>query len=332
MRRSLKALSIAALVLCATAPAPALAGRAPSAAASVPSLIVLPDDGVKPIAEAIGFATRSIDMSMRRLDDGRILKALKVASKRGVKVRILLDGHTQGPGSSREDVEKKVGKAGAFIQWAGPEFKEMLQNSFIVDSSFAYVSTCNFTEEALEGTRAFVVRVMDPRDVSEMERFFEADWNRKRVRPSSISLAWAPDHIRTELFRTINRAQRSLFVYVDAISDDHVIQTISGAARRGVTVRVLTAGDRYAENLPWLTKLMHAGAWVRTMRRPRLRANAIISDGGSGEAILGPVGLTASDLDESRGLAAVVREAKTLMRLRETFLSDYASAVRGDAP
>ncbi len=331
MKYSLKALAVAALALCALLPSPSRAARAPSAAASVPPLIVLPDDGVKPILEAIGLATRRIDMAMHRLDDEGILKALKAASGRGVKVRLLLDGHMPNQGSSREDVEKKVGKAGAFIQWAGPDFKDMRQNSFIVDSSFAYVSTCDFTEDALDGPRAFVVRVMDPRDVGEMERFFEADWNRKRVNPSSISLAWAPDHIRTELFRTINRAQKSLFIYTDAISDDHVIRTISDAARRGVTVRVLTAGDRYAENLPWLTKLMHAGAWVRAMRKPGLRANAVISDGGggSGEAILGPVGLTASDLSDSRGLAAVVRDAKTLARLKETFLSDYASAKQG---
>lgn len=316
---------LAALVL---VPASALTSPSHSPDLHTPLLIVLPDDGAKPVVEVIGGTTKNIDMVMHRLEDERVLKALKTAAKRGVKVRVMLEKNPKSLGRTKKDAEKRIREAGAFVQWANPEFESTYQNSFIVDSSFAYVSTCDFAKGFAEGTRAFVVRVLDPRDVSEMARIFEADWSRHRAQPASKSLAWAPHLVRTRLFKIIDGARHTLLIYSDSIRDDHVVRQIARAVDRGVTVRVLAAQDSYSADFPWLTKLMHAGAWVRVMKRPRLKATAVLTDVGQKhqEALIGSIALSTAALDESRGLAVITHDPKVLKRLKETFMKDYASA------
>jgi phosphatidylserine/phosphatidylglycerophosphate/cardiolipin synthase-like enzyme len=56
-------------------------------------LMVQPEDGIKPILDAIEGAKRTIDMHIFRLDRKVIEKALAAAVKRGVVVRTLI-AHT----------------------------------------------------------------------------------------------------------------------------------------------------------------------------------------------------------------------------------------------
>lgn len=317
---------ISLLLLIISAPNAAISRTA--AYADVPSVIVMPNAGVKPLTDIIESAQKSMDLVMHRLDDKRIQKALKLSAKRGVKIRIMLEKYPEGMGNDRKGIEKRVRDAGAFMMWANPAFVSTIQDTISIDSSVAYVSTFDFTKESIDGDRGFVVKVLDPREVSEIGRIFEADWNRRRATPTSNQLAWAPDLFRTRIFKLIQGTKHTLAIYSVDISDRHVIRLIAGAINRGVRVKVLVAGDRWDANYAWIIELMKAGARVRSMKKPRLRANAILSDNGRnhGLALIGSVDLVARSMDESRGLSVLVRNSAKLKVLNETFEKDWAAA------
>jgi phosphatidylserine/phosphatidylglycerophosphate/cardiolipin synthase-like enzyme len=53
-------------------------------------LIVQPEDGLKPVLQAIAQARRTLDISIFRRDDKRVTKAVQAAVGRGVTVRALV--------------------------------------------------------------------------------------------------------------------------------------------------------------------------------------------------------------------------------------------------
>ena len=63
-------------------------------------LIVQPDDGVKPLIEAINRAKRTVTIVVFRFGLAELENALQAASKRGVAVHALV-AHTTGKGEKR---------------------------------------------------------------------------------------------------------------------------------------------------------------------------------------------------------------------------------------
>jgi phosphatidylserine/phosphatidylglycerophosphate/cardiolipin synthase-like enzyme len=54
-------------------------------------LVVLPDDGIRPVLAAIAAAKKSILVKMFLFSEPRLIRALIAAHKRGVKVRVMLN-------------------------------------------------------------------------------------------------------------------------------------------------------------------------------------------------------------------------------------------------
>lgn len=293
-----------------------------------PSLIVMPDDGIKAILTIVESAGKTIDIVMHRLEDQRIRDALKVATKRGVTVRVMLEDYPKDPGETRVEAERRIREAGAFVQWANPMFKITRQNTIIADSSAAYISTFDFTKDAIDKSRGFIVRTLDPREVGEIARMFESDWTRTRSTPVSSKLAWSPDTYRMKAFKAVHGTRHTLHIYAEAIGDANMVHIIGRAVDRGVITRILVSAEDAKASGPDMIKLMQAGAIVKTQKEPRLRANMILSDVGhkNQEALIGSVDLTSAAMDESRGLSITVRDAKSLARIESAFKSDYARA------
>ena len=63
-------------------------------------LIVQPDDGVKPLIEAVGRARKSIAITVFRFDLPEMEEALETAVKRGVAVRAII-AHTSSGGDKQ---------------------------------------------------------------------------------------------------------------------------------------------------------------------------------------------------------------------------------------
>ena len=60
------------------------------------SIIVFPDDTVKPIIDAIDSATKSILVKMFLFSDPELIDAVIAARQRGVKVKVMLNPARSG--------------------------------------------------------------------------------------------------------------------------------------------------------------------------------------------------------------------------------------------
>ncbi|MEI9973367.1 MAG: phospholipase D-like domain-containing protein [Ignavibacteriota bacterium] len=103
------------------------------------TLVVLPEDSVSPILNAIEAATKSLRIKMFSLTDTRILAALVDAHKRKVNIRVMLNparrsGEIQNKGSRSLLIE-----AGIDVLDTNPEFDVTHEKSMVIDDSIAFI-------------------------------------------------------------------------------------------------------------------------------------------------------------------------------------------------
>ena len=88
------------MAVVADASARPVAGAAAATSGQL-SLITEPNQGVAPVLDAVQHAKRSVDVVMYELEDTRFEAALAADERRGVHVRVLLNGGYYGEGSSQ---------------------------------------------------------------------------------------------------------------------------------------------------------------------------------------------------------------------------------------
>jgi len=109
------------------------------------SLIVQPDDGIRPVVAAIQRAKTSIDIGIFRLDRGDIAQALRAAVARGVPVRTLIAHKNRGGAKRLRKLEQQLLKTGASVRRTDDDLRRYHNKIMIVDRRTLYVLGFNYT-------------------------------------------------------------------------------------------------------------------------------------------------------------------------------------------
>ncbi|WP_038045794.1 phospholipase D-like domain-containing protein [Thermus caliditerrae] len=288
-------------------------------ALAAPRLVVEPDDGVRPLLDLIASAREEILVKMylwtpSRLD---VVEALGEAVARGVKVRVLLE---REPSGGRVDlaVFQALKERGAEVQLTTPfRFVFVHEKSLVVDRKVAWVGTMNLTGSSFTANREYALLLDDPRQVAEVVKVFEADWEGKRLDLSRALLVWAPSrtlggvregNARETLLGLIRGAKGELFLEHQAMADPEVVAALKEALARGVRVRLVGSpaepGDTYF--LAGAEELRQAGAEVRFLPDPYVHAKVLVQDGEV--ALLGSLNLSANSLNANRELSVLLQK------------------------
>ncbi|RTH00087.1 DNA-binding protein [Thermus scotoductus] len=283
-------------------------------ALAAPKLVVEPDDGVKPLLDLIASAREEILVKMylwtpSRLD---VVDALGEAVARGVKVRVLLE---REPAGGRVDltVFQALKERGVEVKLTTPfRFVFVHEKSLVVDRKLAWVGTMNLTGSSFTANREYALILDDPRQVAEVVKVFEADWEGKRLDLSQALLVWAPSRIlggvkegnaRETLLALIRGAKREVFLEHQAMADPEVVAALQEALARGIRVRLVGSpqepGDTYF--LAGAEELRRAGADLRFLPDPYVHAKALVVDGEV--ALVGSLNLSANSINANRELA-----------------------------
>ena len=86
------------------------------------SIIVFPDDTVKPIIDAIDSATKSILVKMFLFSDPELIDAVIAARQRGVKVKVMLNPARRNGEDENEETHARLQAAGITVRDTNPSF------------------------------------------------------------------------------------------------------------------------------------------------------------------------------------------------------------------
>jgi cardiolipin synthase len=292
------------------------------------SLIVLPDDSVQPILDAINGAKKSLRIKMFIFTDPTLLDAVIAAHRRGVKVRIMLNPKRRNGVSENDESRSKLEAAGIEVRDSNPAFDLTHEKSMVVDDTTAFVKSLNWQTKNLTSTRDYAIITRHAHEVEEIINGFEADWSRQDF--ASKHLIWCRGNGRERIVQFINQAKHSLWLQNERYQDQMIIECLVRARERGVKVHVMARPahtlkkDKLIEGVGGLRILSDIGIKVRKLKGLKLHAKMLLADGE--RAIIGSINLAPGSFDSRRELAIEVDDKHIVDRLQEVVKRDWKKA------
>jgi cardiolipin synthase len=295
------------------------------------SLIVLPDETVKPILDAIGGAKESLRIKMFVFSDPDVLKAVIAAHKRGVKVRLMLNPARRSGEAENQEIRKTLEAAGIEVIDSNPAFDLTHEKSMVVDGTSAYIKSLNWETKNFTETRDYAVETKHEHEVNEVVECFEADWHRKKFTPPEHSkLIWCCSNGRDRIAQFIDDTKHTLFLQNERYQDSIIIERLVRAKGRGVKVHVMARPphslkkEKLIEGVGGLRIMDDVGIKVHKLKHLKLHAKLLLGDGC--RAIIGSINLTPGSFDSRRELAIEVNDEDILDRLEKVAHHDWENS------
>jgi phosphatidylserine/phosphatidylglycerophosphate/cardiolipin synthase-like enzyme len=278
-------------------------------------LIVLPDDGIKPLLTAVNSAKKTLDLIIFRFDLKEVEKAIEAAVPRGVNVSALIAHTHKGSDKRLRQLELRMLEKGVTVSRTGDDLVRYHGKMLIVDKEELHVLGYNFTAADLN-SRSFGLVTRDPKMVKEAIRLFEADAARQEFEPIQDGFVVSPENAREQLATFIKRTKKSLAIYDPDLSDTQMLRLLNQKVKAGIDVRVIGKAGR------------RVGA-VRVQKLPvgRLHVRTMIRDGDT--VFVGSQSLRALELDSRREVGLIARDSKVVKRMQEVFEADWAKTELG---
>jgi len=273
-------------------------------------LLIQPGDDGTALIKGINLAKRTVDIAIFRFDHREIEKALAHAVGRGVTVRALI-AHTNRTGEENlRKLELRLLAAGVTVARTADDLLRYHGKFMIADQREVYVLAFNLTYLDIERCRSFGVVMRSPSVAREALRVFDADSKRTPYEPGSNALVVSPTNARRQLSAFIQGARKELLIYDPKVSDPAMIRLLEERARAGVSVQIIG-------------KLTRASSLVevRKLAPLRLHTRTIIRDGRM--AFVGSQSLRSAELDMRREIGIIIRDAKAVRQLAQTFRGDW---------
>jgi len=283
------------------------------------SLIIQPGDSFFPIVDAIDSATRSIKMTIFRMDDPIVLDALNFAVTRNVKVQALVALASKGWTKRNKKLGDDLAKIGVEVRMPRvkkDKIKRYHYKIMMIDDSQSLILTFNPTQKNLHYARDFGVRVRDNKITTELNRLFDADWHGRPFQPAELPLVISPVNSRKRLMEFIESATRSIRILDAKIEDQQVMGLLLRKASSGGAVKIISRDTFYHQVV--------ANFHVRKLSRYKLHAKCVVVDGG--RFFVGSQNLRAVSMDRRREVGILVEDDAMSRRIERVFDEDWTNA------
>lgn len=289
-------------------------------------LFILPEEKEASILKEIEKAQKSIDLEMYLLSNKKIIQALKDAKKRGVEIRIILEKNPYNLEWFNKKIFKELKEIGIQTQWSNSEFSLTHSKFMVIDNQMAIIMTCNFTYSGFNSSRDFGLINFDSKDVAEIKKLFEADWQNELFFSSRQNLIISPINSRAKLESLIKNAKSEILIATEIMGDQKIQNFLNDAQKRGVLVKILLADIKEGEINRNAGKYFQAqNIPVKYLRKPFLHAKIMMVDNKI--LYLGSINFSASSMDENRELGILLTNKNLIQQAREVFEKDWNNSI-----
>jgi len=195
------------------------------------------------IIKDINLAKKSIELAIYEITNDKIINALLNASKRGVKVKIIVDDEFLN-----NQKIKDLNKTGILI--TGDNSKYTMHNKYmIIDGKIVWSGSGNYTYYAFYRNYENFVRIEDLKIADVYKKDFQMILDKNvsyLALNSSFKVYFSPnDNIKSILINKINSASKRIYFLMYAFTDYDLAEAIIKAKKRGVDVKGVMDGDFY---------------------------------------------------------------------------------------
>ena len=272
-------------------------------------LLIQPDDGIKPIIQALKKAKKNIRVLIFRFDRVEIEKALVDAVGRGVTVQALIAHTNQGEEKNLRRLEMRLLSQGITVTRTADDLVRYHGKMFIIDDKTLYILGFNFTHMDIDLSRSLGLAITKKSTVKEAIRLFDCDSKRRPFTKAKDDLIVSPVNARKCLTDFIAGTKKRLLIYEMKISDPDFVKLINKKISSGAEVRVLSRASAKSGAIP-----------VRRLPS-RLHLRAMLRDGNT--AFLGSQSLRKLELEARREIGVIFRDKKVVKQMEAIFEKDW---------
>lgn len=288
-------------------------------------LFIEPGAGFSPVYALIDSARHSVDETMYEFSDVTAEHDLVTDARRGVAVRVILDGRERRVNAAAYSY---LGSHGVKVIWSSPRYYDTHQKTLDIDGDEAAIETANLTSEYYPTSRDFVVIDTNPADVSAITAVFDADFAHRTINSSDGSdLVWSPNDAEQKLLGVIDGATTSLRIYSKEMGDAAVDEALIRDARHGVDVQICgeNADGEYDSAYAGLAA---AGVHLSYYSSPRgffVHGTVIEADYGTPRArvFIGPQNFSNTGLNDNRDLGLITSSTAIATAIYRVFTADF---------
>ena len=171
-------------------------------------LLIQPENGIKPILEALKNAEKSIQILIFRFDRTEVEKALVAAVRRGVTVQALIAYTNQGEEKNLRKLESRLIAQGIMVTRTNDDLVRYHGKMFIIDEKTLYLLGFNYTHMDIDLSRSFGVAISNSGLVKEAVKLFECDSKRQKYTSGKDELVVSPVNARERLTEFIGDAKK----------------------------------------------------------------------------------------------------------------------------
>lgn len=278
-------------------------------------LLIVPDDGVAPVVQAIRRAKRSIRIVIFRFDRTEVQKALEGAVARGVDVQALIAHTNKGGEKTLRKLELQLLGAGLTVSRTADDLPRYHGKMMVIDDEWLHVYGFNYTKLDIDKSRSFGIATRDRKLVAEAMRLFEADFTRQPYTPGHPRFVVSPENSRIVLTEFVKGARKQLLIYDQQVSDNLVQRVLLDRAEAGVEIRIIGTLEKDLR-----------GVRTRKLGDLRLHVRAMVRDGSS--AFVGSQSLRKLELDGRREVGIIVHDSRIARKMAAVFETDWRASGR----
>src|SRR5262245_25672871 len=283
------------------------------------SLIIQPGDSFFPIVGAIDSATKSIKMTIFRMNDPIVKDALRNAVARKVQVQILVAIDSKGWIKRNKKLTEELAKLGVEVKAQRADkdkIKRYHYKFMLVDHSLSMILTFNPTQKNMHYTRDFGVVIRDEEITDELRRLFDADWNKGKFKPGTTPLVISPYNSRERLIKLLKSAKQTIRILDAKVEDTEVLGVLFKQAAAGCDVKIISRDTQLSNLLPNLQ--------IKKLARYKLHAKCIVVDGK--RFFVGSQNLREVSLNFRRELGIIIEDRALAGRIERVFDEDWTNA------
>ena len=318
----------------ASKPAVGLQDRALPDALTTPTLYIEPAANFTWLYTLVNNAKATVDMTMYELVDTTFSADLVAACRRGVKVRVILDGGLEKKANTPAYSQLSAAGPNCSVAWSNPQFQATHQKTLILDGNTAVVMTFNLTSRYYAETRDMALVDTDTADLGAIQATFNKDFGSTTdlsYQPDAgHNLIWSPTTAQDDLVSLINNAKSTLLVENEELGAPSIVTALTAACKRGVKLS-LAMTDTSASYHANYTALEQAGCGVHIGANNAttlyIHAKAIVADLGTPNAVgyVGSINFSNASLTENRELGLYVHDTASLSQIAATITADFNS-------
>ncbi len=286
------------------------------------TLIVEPKQNDYPITDGIKAAQKAVDVEVYLLSDKYVIQSLIDAEKRGVNVRVILEEHPYKGYGVNKEVKDKLSHYGIETKWSNKAYDFTHSKFLIIDNKTGYILTMNLTKSSFTKNREFGIITTSPKEVSDLEKIFQSDWERKPYNPDEDSLIVSPENSRAKLEWLINSANDNILVYAEEMEDEEIENLLIKKAKNGTNVKVILASpDIITSNGDAGKYLSLNGVHIGYLSTPFVHAKTMVVD--NSVSYVGSINFSTTSLDKNREVGVIVTDKSIAKGISDIFYKDF---------